>query len=1260
MKYLNQLSALVTLMCFCMCLNSYGQGVAQPLRIADQMTWTSHTTASADAPIRPNVAQEGALHAMPAAAARNFKTFSPVKKNTSADAMAANRGYESHPELGVLFPGAPCSDCYEVIGARTETNKTYERHTADGGKDVMVATSTMPMHYKDARGNWRTIKTQLEPAMGTGVYAATEQPVPVTINTQFGYTALGGGDEQILFNANLELVYVKSDGTEVSLGRANWTNHTAGDQGAYVTNAWPGVDIEMSTMRGAIKTNFYLNHAMPAYADGKLLVRDHMNFSGGLSLNSGGQTRLTDFLTIRDRKGEVKYSISVANVYEKNNPRTTAAFLEYNIGAHNTVDIVLPGALLNKPAASYPMVIDPLVSSAPGTSTVINGCTYNATWTAGVGCSYTNIATTPANCTLTDIQFGFEYTSATAGAEYCGYSFYKGTCRSPGTAAAGFSWSCASILPGTCTAVLGAAYSIWGTPGAGTSGLGPCVPAPQCAPYNLNIQMLFYQNWLTTPPCSITYYYGSQPLVIIVFGHTVELTAAGVTGSPLTVCAGQAATLSATGTYGVPPYVYSWSPGPVAGSPAVVNPTSTTNYVLTVTDACGITTGGNVTITVNPTTPINGTLTVCAGNTTTLTNATAGGTWTSGATTVATVVAGTGVVTGLIAGTAPITYTTAAGCKAFATVTVTPLPAAISGTPVVCAGSTTTLSDATSTGPWSSSNVGVATVSASGVVTGVAAGTATITCGATGCAATIIVTVNATPHIAGTAFTNPTTCNATDGTITLTGLNAGESYTVHYTSPTGAVTATIVADGTGNVVITGLGGGNFTGITVTNSFGCTSNAVGPIVLVAAGNPPSPIVTNNSPVCAGGTVTFNLIGVTGVTYQWSGPGGFTSTEQNPTISPAGLGANGTYFATVTLAGCTSLPGATVVTVNPVPVITIKSTTNPSLCLGADGTITLAITGMPGVTVYNVTYDFNGVTSSHSFTSNVSNDLTITGLSQGTYSNIYITTPAGCISGLVGPVQLSDPSAPPTPTINANTPLCIGQTLLLQGNDLAPGGTYAWTFAAGGTSTLQNPSIANTTIGDAGIYVLSYNVANCISSTTANIMLYPPINLTNITPNTAIPRGSSIQLDVQGARYYAWTPNDGSLNNPNINNPVARPLDSTVYTVVGTSEWGCMDSLHVTITLIDVSPVVVPTAFTPNGDGLNDVFRLGNLSTQKLVEFSVFNRWGQLIYHNATDPKAGWDGSYNGVIQDLGVYNYIIILANAEGTNTILKGDVTLIK
>ncbi len=1275
MKHFTKLPQILTLICLFLCSACFGQGImgVYPLTTVG----STATTATAWAPVNntPSIIRPASNYDAVLARRKrldktpNYKSFTPVKKNLSAEAMTANAGYESHPDFGVLYAGAPCNDCYELLSERTENTKTFVREGIhEGGKEKMTQTSTQPMHYRDANGNWLTIKTQLQPdAAEKGIYTISTDITPVMINTREGnsFSSLGIKGERIEFNRNLELIYVQPNGKEVSLGLADYTHHTAGDEGVYVQNAWPGIDIEMSMMRGAIKTNFHVNHALPDYANGKILIRDHLLLDRGLNLNTGGRTEVSGELIINDDSGNPKYGIGEANVYEQGNHQNTIEQLKYEIGENSVLDIALPGSYLNKPELSYPIIIDPLVTLA--TSTTVNGSTYMAALTATSGCAYLNAAMTPANCTVTDIQFAFEYTTVAPNvAEYAGSFFYKGTCRSPGTLAAGYVWTCgppAGAAATVCDATGGATYSIWGTPGASTSGLGPCMPAPSCVSIPLNITMYFYQSWATTATgCVTTWAYGSLPLVLTVIGHTVELTAAGVTGTPATICAGQSATLSATGTYGVPPYTYSWTPGPVLGSPATVTPGSTTTYNLTVTDACGITTTGSTTITVNPTTPITGTLSMCIGNTTTLADATAGGTWSSSTPAVATIGAGSGVAMGVGSGTSTITYTTPGGCQAFAVVTVTPLPVAITGTPFMCQGSTTTLNDVTTGGAWSSSNTAVATVTAGGgVVTGVSGGTATITYGTPGCVATITVTVNPTPDISGTASTNPTTCNGTDGTITLSGLTAGDTYTVHYTAPSGPVTATIVANGTGNVVITGLGGGTYSAITVTNSFGCVSNSVGPVVLVASGNPPAPVLTNSSPVCDGGTVSFTATdAATGVTYNWSGPGGFTSALQNPVINPATLSANGTYTATVTLLGCTSAPATTVVTVNPVPVIAIINSSNPSTCLGSDGSITLSVTGLAGGVTYGVIYTDNGTALGYSFTSTATGNLVIPGLSAGTYDGINVTSPAGCTSNNAGPVILSDPGAPPIPTISANIPLCVGQTLILQGNDLTAGGTYSWTFADGTTSSLQNPTIPITTVADIGNYTLSYNIANCISSATVSIPLYPPIILTNMTPNTAINYGSSIQLNVEGALYYWWRPDDGSLNNTNINNPIATPKDSTVYTVVATSQWGCTDSAHVTITVNNVSPVIIPSAFTPNGDGLNDIFRVGNLKYQKLVEFSVYNRWGQLVYHNTWDPKEGWDGTFNGAQQDMGVYNYIIILADPNGNNVVYKGDVTLIR
>jgi gliding motility-associated-like protein len=142
---------------------------------------------------------------------------------------------------------------------------------------------------------------------------------------------------------------------------------------------------------------------------------------------------------------------------------------------------------------------------------------------------------------------------------------------------------------------------------------------------------------------------------------------------------------------------------------------------------------------------------------------------------------------------------------------------------------------------------------------------------------------------------------------------------------------------------------------------------------------------------------------------------------------------------------------------------------------------------------------------------------------------------------------------------------------------------------------------------------------------------------------------------------WKPDDGSLSNPNINNPVAKPTTTTIYTVYGYDHNGCLDSAYVHVIVDSTMTEDIPSGFTPNGDGLNDVFRPVGLKFQNIVEFRVYNRWGQQLFYS-NNPKVGWDGTFNGVPQDLGVYYYVIIAGRpgGDGVDVTYKGEVTLIR
>lgn len=191
--------------------------------------------------------------------------------------------------------------------------------------------------------------------------------------------------------------------------------------------------------------------------------------------------------------------------------------------------------------------------------------------------------------------------------------------------------------------------------------------------------------------------------------------------------------------------------------------------------------------------------------------------------------------------------------------------------------------------------------------------------------------------------------------------------------------------------------------------------------------------------------------------------------------------------------------------------------------------------------------------------------------------------------------------------------------------------------------------------AAVYTDEYGCLDTLYSF-AHIKPLPNVHILN--DDMTLKYGGNVQLLVSGAYLYSWSP-ISTLSNPNVANPYATPTEPTTYYVWGLGENGCrnLDSVHINIDYRD--NLFVPSAFSPNGDGKNDVFRVTNLTFQKLQEFRVFNRWGQEIF-STTDAKKGWDGTWKGVPQDMGTYQYIIKVAYPDGYIETYKGDVTLVR
>jgi gliding motility-associated-like protein len=219
-------------------------------------------------------------------------------------------------------------------------------------------------------------------------------------------------------------------------------------------------------------------------------------------------------------------------------------------------------------------------------------------------------------------------------------------------------------------------------------------------------------------------------------------------------------------------------------------------------------------------------------------------------------------------------------------------------------------------------------------------------------------------------------------------------------------------------------------------------------------------------------------------------------------------------------------------------------------------------------------------------------------------------------------------------------------------------YRWNFDDGKTSTEEHPVHQYLKQGVYQVKLVAHSKENCVDSVVKTIDTrheVPALPL-QVSPDVIIPYGSSVQLHVSGAKYYSWSP-AGSLDRSDIDNPVASPLEPVVYTVVGIDEDGCRGVAQVRVDIDYTMNEMVPTAFTPNGDGRNDQFRLVNITYQKLITFVVYNRWGEEVF-STTDPTDGWDGTYNGVPQDIGTYYYMVRLTYPDGTAKTIRGNVLL--
>jgi gliding motility-associated-like protein len=499
----------------------------------------------------------------------------------------------------------------------------------------------------------------------------------------------------------------------------------------------------------------------------------------------------------------------------------------------------------------------------------------------------------------------------------------------------------------------------------------------------------------------------------------------------------------------------------------------------------------------------------------------------------------------------------------------------------------------------------------------------------------------------------PTICGANDGYIKFYGADvANTSYIVNYNKDGVAQPpVNVTSDASRNALLANLGPGTYDNIIFENQFGCQTIAFGPFTFV---EPPFSVDFDSVVAlgCIDDTVRFfdQSIGVT--QYTWDFGDGNTSNLANPEHVYIN---QGTY--TITLTGtngfCSDQKSVTIPLEHPLDAEFTVS--KDSICNGELITFTNNSIGTPG---YTYGWDFGDGTTDTAF--NAVHLYEKDGIYE---AKLTIVDFVPCVSVETRQIVVASIDIAIGPK---DTSVCLIDSMLLYSETFAPpyfsdGINYTWTPA----DNLGSPNSANTNFFETEPGTYEYILTatglpmNCVASDTLSVFIQPKPVLINVTPDQVIKYGSSVQLNADGVLYYLWTP-PATLDNPNISSPVGTPTEPVVYTVYGMNEHGgCRDTATVVVDIDYAMDEFVPSVFSPNGDGKNDVFRMANMKYQRLVEFRVFNRWGKEIF-SSTDATKGWDGTYNGVPQDPGVYSYIIRVNVPDGKAKLYKGDVTLIR
>lgn len=367
-------------------------------------------------------------------------------------------------------------------------------------------------------------------------------------------------------------------------------------------------------------------------------------------------------------------------------------------------------------------------------------------------------------------------------------------------------------------------------------------------------------------------------------------------------------------------------------------------------------------------------------------------------------------------------------------------------------------------------------------------------------------------------------------------------------------------------------------IVTATFYGCEAKDTTTVVVQSGLGPTAVLATSNGSVCVNDTLRIFGSATGSInSYSWVGPNGFSANQQNSVLLNVPMSAAGDYILTASDGVCVGKDTVTV-TIKPRPA-DFGAVYNAPLCssntlnLTASTTstgVTYAWTGPNGFSATSATPGISGASAAHN-------------------GNYYVTaTLNGC--SLSDTVVVTVKPKPAVPTMNNNGPVCAGETIMLAAASTTGGASYSWIGPNSYTSSLQNPTIGNSTTSMSGTYTATTTLDGCSSSATTSVTVKPMPTAVTTSSNTPVCAGNNLLVSIgtsTSGSTYSWTgPN--SFTSANLSNTISSATTAATGWYVATVDLnGCSfkDSVYATVNPIPATPTISINSPLCFGETLN---------------------------------------------------------------------------